>query len=130
MRRVMPLDVGHAFHTPLLAEAAEELHGLLATLDFRESAAPVVSNVDALGHTDPACWADQLTRHLVEPVRWRESQRALAASGATAFVEAGPGKVLAGLAKRTVPDVAVHDLTVPADLDLVAGALAPTGVPR
>ena len=89
-----------------------------------------MSNTDALGHTDPACWPDQLTRHLVEPVRWRESQRTLAASGATAFVEAGPGKVLAGLAKRTVPDITVHDLIVPADLSPVAGALAPTGVPR
>jgi len=130
VRRVMPLDVGHAFHTPLLAEAAGELQQLLATLAFREPAAPIVSNVDALGHTDPACWPDQLTRHLVEPVRWRESQRSLAASGATAFVEAGPGKILAGLAKRTVPDITVHDLTVPADLSPVAGALSPTGVPR
>jgi [acyl-carrier-protein] S-malonyltransferase len=130
VRRVMPLDVGHAFHTPLLAEAAEELHHLLATIDFGEPSAPIVSNTDALGHTDPACWPDQLTRHLVEPVRWRESQRNLAASGAAAFVEAGPGKVLAGLAKRTVPDIAVHDLTVPADLAAVAGTLNPTGVRR
>jgi [acyl-carrier-protein] S-malonyltransferase len=89
-----------------------------------------VANTDALGHTDPDCWPDQLTRHLVEPVRWRESQRTLAASGATAFVEVGPGKVLAGLAKRTVPDVTVHPLATPVDLAPVAGALAPTGATR
>jgi [acyl-carrier-protein] S-malonyltransferase len=130
VRRVMPLDVGHAFHTPLLADAAAGLAPLLGTLTFREPAAPIVANTDALGHTDPDCWPDQLTRHLVEPVRWRESQRTLAASGATAFVEVGPGKVLAGLAKRTVPDVTVHPLATPADLAPVAGALAPTGATR
>jgi [acyl-carrier-protein] S-malonyltransferase len=130
VRRVMTLDVGHAFHTPLLADAAAGLGPLLDTLGFAEPTAPIVANTDALGHTDPACWPDQLTRHLVEPVRWRESQRTLTASGATTFVEVGPGKVLAGLAKRTVPDVVVHNLAVPADLAPAVGGLAPTGAPR
>jgi [acyl-carrier-protein] S-malonyltransferase len=130
VRRVMTLDVGHAFHTPLLADAAAGLGPLLDTLGFAEPTAPIVANTDALGHTDPACWPDQLTRHLVEPVRWRDSQRTLAASGATTFVEIGPGKVLAGLAKRTVPDVVVHNLAVPADLAPAVGGLAPTGAPR
>jgi len=130
VRRVMPLDVGHAFHTPLLADAAEGLRPLLDATTFREPSAPVVSNTDALGHTDPTCWPDQLARHLVEPVRWRESQRILEASGAATFVEAGPGKVLAGLAKRAVPGVTVLDLTTPADLAPVAGALVPTGATR
>jgi [acyl-carrier-protein] S-malonyltransferase len=130
VRRVVPLDVGHAFHTPLLADAADGLRPLLEELAFREAEAPIVANTDALGHTDPDCWPDQLTRHLVEPVRWRESQRALAAAGATAFVEVGPGRVLAGLAKRTVPDVAVHSLSTPDDLAPVAASLTPTGAHR
>lgn len=116
VRRVMPLDVGHAFHTPLLADAADGLRPLLERTAFREPPAPVVANTDALGHTDPACWPGQLTRHLVEPVRWRESQRTLAASGADTFVEVGPGRVLAGLAKRTVPDVTLRNVTAPDDL--------------
>jgi [acyl-carrier-protein] S-malonyltransferase len=116
VRRVMALDVGHAFHTPLLADAAAGLRPVLEGIVFREGTAPIVANTDALGHTDPYCWPDQLTRHLVEPVRWRESQRTLAASGATTFIEVGPGRVLAGLAKRTVPDVAVLNVTTPDDL--------------
>jgi [acyl-carrier-protein] S-malonyltransferase len=116
VRRVMALDVGHAFHTPLLADAAAGLRPVLEGIAFREGTAPIVANTDALGHTDPHCWVDQLTRHLVEPVRWRESQRTLAASGATTFIEVGPGRVLAGLAKRTVPDVAVLNVTTPDDL--------------
>jgi [acyl-carrier-protein] S-malonyltransferase len=128
VRRVMPLDVGHAFHTPLLADAAAGLRPLLDELAFREPAAPIVANTDALGHTDPGCWPDQLSRHLVEPVRWRESQRTLAASGATSFIEVGPGRVLAGLAKRTVPDVTVHDLSTPDDLSsLLESTLTTTG---
>jgi [acyl-carrier-protein] S-malonyltransferase len=116
VRRVLALDVGHAFHTPLLADAAGGLRPFLDGLAFRETAAPVVANTDALGHTDPHCWPDQLTRHLVETVRWRESQRTLAAYGATTFIEVGPGRVLAGLAKRTVPDVTVLNVTTPDDL--------------
>jgi [acyl-carrier-protein] S-malonyltransferase len=116
VRRVMALDVGHAFHTPLLADAAAGLRPVLEGIAFREGTAPIVANTDALGHTDPDCWPDQLTRHLVEPVRWRESQRTLAASGATTFIEVGPGRVLAGLAKRTVPDVTVLNVTTPDDL--------------
>jgi [acyl-carrier-protein] S-malonyltransferase len=63
-------------------------------------------------------------------VRWRESQRTLVELGAGTFVEIGPGRVLAGLAKRAVPDVTVHNLATPADLEPLARALAPTGASR
>ncbi len=130
VRRVLALDVGHAFHTPLLADAAAGLRPLLDDLEFREATAPVVANTDALGHTDPYCWPDQLTRHLIEPVRWRESQRTLAASGATTFIEVGPGRVLAGLAKRTVPDVTVLNVTTPDDLSQLLAANTLAGATR
>ncbi|HLT70503.1 MAG TPA: ACP S-malonyltransferase [Acidimicrobiales bacterium] len=130
VRRVMPLDVGHAFHTPLLADAAADLRPLLDRITFREPAAPIVANTDAAAHTDPAGWPERLERHLTEPVRWRESQRTLAELGATTFVEVGPGKVLAGLAKRTVPDVTVVNVATPDDVETLAAALAPTGATR
>jgi [acyl-carrier-protein] S-malonyltransferase len=115
VRRVIPLAVGHAFHTPLLADAAEALRPLLDTLTFHEGAAPVVANTDALAHGDPACWPEQLTRHLVEPVRWRECQRTLGAMGVDTLVEVGPGRVLAGLARRTLPEVRVLNVATPAE---------------
>jgi [acyl-carrier-protein] S-malonyltransferase len=130
VRRVMALDVGHAFHTPLLSDAAAGLRPVLEGIAFREGTAPIVANTDALGHTDPNCWTDQLTRHLVEPVRWRESQRTLAASGATTFIEVGPGRVLAGLAKRTVPDVTVLNVTTPDDLSNLLAANTLAGATR
>ncbi|HKY66741.1 MAG TPA: ACP S-malonyltransferase [Acidimicrobiales bacterium] len=124
IRKVMPLAVGHAFHTPLLADAAAELAPTLAATTFRASTAPIVTNTDAATVDDPTDWPDLLTRHLVEPVRWRETQLALAGCGAATFVEVGPGRVLAGLAKRTVPDVTVLNVATPADLPAVAAALA------
>lgn len=121
VRRVLPVDVGHAFHTPLLSDVAAELAPTLSTLPFRQPEAAVVANTDATPYTDPAVWPDQLARHLVEPVRWRESQYALTELGVDTFVEIGPGRVLAGLARRTVPDVAVRNVT---SRDDVAGDLA------
>lgn len=124
VRKVMPLAVGHAFHTPLLADAAAELAPVLATTAFRRPVAPIVTNTDAAVADDPSAWPDLLVRHLVEPVRWRESQLALAASGATTFLEVGPGRVLAGLAKRTVPDVEVVNVATPDDVGVAASSLA------
>lgn len=124
VRRVIPLAVGHAFHTPLLADAAEALRPLLDTLTFAEGTAPVVANTDALAHSDPACWPEQLTRHLVEPVRWRECQRTLGAMGVDTLVEVGPGHVLAGLARRTLPEVRVLNVATPDEAADAAAQLA------
>jgi len=86
-----------------------------------------VTNTDATAAGDPADWPGLLSRHLVEPVRWRETQLALADLGATTFVEVGPGRVLAGLAKRTVPDVTVHNVATPDDVAALAATLSPAG---
>jgi [acyl-carrier-protein] S-malonyltransferase len=128
VRKIIPLAVGHAFHTPLLTDAAEGLRPLLDSLPFTEPSAPIVTNTDALAHTDPECWPDQLTRHLVQPVRWRDCQRTLAALGADTLVEIGPGRVLAGLARRTVPELRVLNVASPDDATRVARELTPEPV--
>jgi [acyl-carrier-protein] S-malonyltransferase len=125
-RKVMPLAVGHAFHTPLLADAVDQLGPLLDTLDFRTPEAPIVTNTDAAPVTDPTSWPTLLRRHLVEPVRWTGCQEALAALGADTFVEIGPGRVLTGLAKRTVPGVRLLNVATPDELDDVVRQLDPT----
>lgn len=116
VRRAIPLAVGHAFHTPLLADAAQQFRPALAATAFVDTVVPVVANTDARPHTAGADWPDQLARHLTEPVRWVDSQLALVGLGATTLVEVGPGAALAGMAKRTVPDVAVLNVATPADL--------------
>lgn len=105
VRKIVALDVDGAFHTPLMTEAREAFLPDLAGCSFREIEVPVVSNGDARPHTDADGWPARLADHLVQPVRWRQSQETLVSLGAEGLVEVGPGNTLCGMAKRTVPDV-------------------------
>ena len=102
VRKIMPLPVDGAFHTPLMAPAAEALATHLETVAFGPGSAPVVSNGDALPHDGGDGWRSRLADHVVRPVRWRQSVEALARLGATEFVEVGPGRTLTGMVKRIV----------------------------
>jgi len=113
VKRVVPLKVAAAFHTPLMEEARAALAPTLASTRFGPPRAPVVSNVDARPHDDADGWRDGLGRHLVSTVRWRQSMHTLAQLGADTFLEVGPGAVLSGLARRTVPQVATRTVAVP-----------------
>jgi [acyl-carrier-protein] S-malonyltransferase len=116
VRRVMPLNVGGAFHTPLMAAARHALEPVLAATPLSAPAWPVVSNVDARPYDDGDGWRARLGDHLVRPVRWREGMEALVVLGAESFLEVGPGAVLAGLARRTVPGRDVVGVAVPEDV--------------
>jgi [acyl-carrier-protein] S-malonyltransferase len=104
-RRVVPLKVSGAFHSPLMAPAAAPLADALAGSGFTDPRYPVVANATA----EPVRLASDAIRLLVEqltaPVRWTECVRAAAALAPGAvFLEVGPGNVLAGLLKRIVPE--------------------------
>jgi [acyl-carrier-protein] S-malonyltransferase len=121
-KRVVPLQVGGAFHTPLMQPAQASLDAALAGVDFRPSSVPVVANVDATAHSDG--FVPLLSAQLCSRVRWRESLLALADMGATVFVELGPGAELSGMVKRTVPGATRVNVATPEDLEGLAGALA------
>jgi [acyl-carrier-protein] S-malonyltransferase len=119
VRRVLPLNVQAAFHTPLMHAAADAFAAVLATTDFRAPSAPVVSNTDARPYAGADGWPPRLADHLISPVRWRSTMETLVAMGSTQFVEVGPGKVLTGLAKRTVGStVNLRSFSVPTDAPL------------
>ncbi len=123
-KKVMALPVGGAFHTPFMAPAAERLGAALTSTAWGPGTVPVVANVDAALHRPgDADWSELLARQLTSPVRWREGLEVLAAGGATALVEIGPGGVLTGLAKRTVPDVARVAVGGPDDLPAALAAV-------
>ena len=122
VRRAMSLPVGGAFHTPLMNDAAAGLEAALRDLPLRAPSAPVVSNDDAQAYADAEGWRDRLACHVVRPVRWRESMEALAGLGATVFLEIGHGAMIAGVARRTVADVAVYGIAVPEAVDTLGGA--------
>lgn len=98
--RVTRLAVAGAFHTELMKPADERLAEALAGVALTAPRVPVWSNVDACPHTDPDEIRSLLVRQVVEPVRMEALLRGLLADGVTAFYEAGPGRVMAGLLKR------------------------------
>jgi [acyl-carrier-protein] S-malonyltransferase len=117
IRRVMPLKVGGAFHTPLMQEAATALRPVLDAITFGSPSAPVVSNADARPYGEATGWPERLERHLVSPVRWRGCMTTLVDElGATTLVEVGFGSMLAGLAKRGAPGVPVIGVATPDDI--------------
>ena len=101
-RRVIPLPVSGAFHSPLMAFARDGLAATLETLDLSAPRVPVVLNVTAEPTRDPEAIRQRLLEQLTAPVRWAQSLEAMHASGAERFVEVGAGKVLSGLVKRTL----------------------------
>jgi [acyl-carrier-protein] S-malonyltransferase len=116
VRRVTPLNVGGAFHTPLMNDATIGLTGEVIDLAFGFPAAPVVSNDDAVAYSDADGWRSRLPRHVSVPVRWRPTMDTLVGLGADTFLEVGHGSMLAALAKRGAPSVTVRNVAVPEDI--------------
>ncbi|MCA1842701.1 MAG: ACP S-malonyltransferase [Actinobacteria bacterium] len=112
-RRVLPLEVDGAFHTPLMAGARDGFAAELAGARFADTDIPVVSNADARPYRDGEGWRARLADHLVSPVRWRDSLETLAGLGAGEIVEVGPGEALSAMARRTLPDAAVRSISLP-----------------
>lgn len=101
-RRVVPLPVGGAFHSPLMAYAVDEFAEALDAVSLREPAVPVYLNVTAEPTTDAGLIRKKLLEQLTAPVRWAQTLEAMRADGFGRFVEVGSGNVLSGLVKRTL----------------------------
>ena len=116
VKRVTPLNVGGAFHTPLMRDAADALPSVLESVKLSAPTAPVVSNHDAKAYDDGEGWRDRLPEHVTVPVRWRESMETMVGLGVTSFLEVGHGSMLAGLGKRTTPGAPVRGIATPDDV--------------
>jgi [acyl-carrier-protein] S-malonyltransferase len=116
-KRVIPLRVAGAFHSPLMQPAVEALREALAGTTIRQPHIPVVSNVTAGAVTDPAHIADLLGRQVAESVLWEDSMRLMGAAGVKRFVEVGPGRVLTGLAKKIVDGAALANVESAAQVE-------------
>ncbi len=104
---VKELVVSGAFHSPLMESAKEKLGNAINNVRIRDAGVPVYANVSAAPVTDAEEIGAALVRQLTNPVRWRESVQNMSEAGIVKFVEIGPGKVLQGLVKRTVPSAGV-----------------------
>lgn len=122
--RCMPLNVSGAFHSPFMESAGAGLAAHLEGVELHEARVPVWSNVTAEPYPDEAQAArDLLARQVSSPVLWTRTLEALAAQGIDTFVEVGPGAVLAGLVKRTLPGAAAHSVETPEALEEVLAKL-------
>jgi [acyl-carrier-protein] S-malonyltransferase len=112
--RVVRLKVAGAFHSPLMRPALDRVRAAIARLEFRAPRFPVIPNASGRPTSHPSALRDLLSRHLVSPVKWERSMRAAGEElGVELFVEAGPGDVLAKLAKRCVPGARATSVGTP-----------------
>jgi [acyl-carrier-protein] S-malonyltransferase len=134
-RRGRQLPVGGAFHTPFMSPARARLRKALREATFHPPEVPVIANVDAQTHDDADEWRSLLSAQLASPVRWRQTVLQLAGvagdvndglwpDGQPLFAELGPGGVLSGLVRRTVPGVDAVAVARPEDLDRLVEAVA------
>lgn len=109
-KRALPLKVGGAFHSPLMQPAKEELQKAIESTVFNAPRCPIYQNVDGKAHEKPTEIQQNLIAQLTSSVRWTSSVQAMIASGATEFIECGPGKTLQGMIARIDKTVSAHGL--------------------
>ncbi|WP_226703020.1 ACP S-malonyltransferase [Microbulbifer elongatus] len=115
-KRALPLPVSAPFHTELMRPAAEKLAPQIEATEFRAPEIPVIHNVHAKPESDPAAIKALMVEQIYSPVRWTSCVQAMAEAGTEQLVECGPGKVLAGLAKRIDRSLTAHNIETPAQL--------------
>ena len=116
-KKVMPLPVSGAFHTPLMNPARDRLRVALAAAKPRDADVPIVSNVDALPHQRGDEWISLLSAQLCSPVRWKHVLLELQKQSIAGYVELGPGGVLSGMVKRTLEGARSISVATPDELD-------------
>jgi [acyl-carrier-protein] S-malonyltransferase len=115
-KRAVPLKVSGAFHSPMMAPAAQQFQEVLESVAFNDATVPVLSNVDPTPATEGTKLKTRLLEQMTGSVRWREIMLQLPQEGVSQVVEVGPGKVLTGLIKRTCPDIALKNVGGLADI--------------
>jgi [acyl-carrier-protein] S-malonyltransferase len=123
-KKVLPVAVSGAFHTPFMAPARDRLRKAIAEVELRAGDGPVYANVDARAHSGSDEWGALLGAQLCSPVRWRQTLHSMADSGCATYLELGPGSILSGMAKRTIDGARVIPVNEPADLDRLLEQLA------
>ncbi len=125
-KMAVPLAVSAPFHTSLMRPAADKLAAHLQEVEIALPGIPVIQNVDAQISTDAASVRARLIEQIYAPVQWVDCVRRAMAEGATTLVECGPGKVLAGLAKRIDRGLKVHTTEKPENMAALLDFLVKT----
>lgn len=111
-KRAIKLQVGGAFHSPLMEPARAELENAIMEADFQRPVCPVYQNVTASPSTDPAVIRQNLIAQLTSPVKWTQIINNMISDGATSFTEVGPGNVLQGLIRKICNDTVTESAAI------------------
>jgi len=120
-RKAISLEVGGAFHSKLMAAAAQNLAGALEEVEIRSPKVPVISNVNAKEEGSSAEIKDNLIHQLLSRTYWEDSINFISSSGIRKFIEIGPGKVLKGLLRRIDPQLKVYNIGTAQELENFVG---------
>jgi [acyl-carrier-protein] S-malonyltransferase len=122
--KVIPLPVGGAFHSPLMARAAEEFGQTLSQYHFADAHYPVVQNVVAIAQTNSTIIKNTLDKQMTNSVLWYTTIKFMLEQGVTHFIEIGPGKVLSGMIKRISKTAQLYNVEDSASLNTTIAALS------
>ena len=123
VRRVVPLAVSGAFHSKFMENAGHEFESFVSELELNDAQIPVVTNVDASATVESSAFRVKMPKQIYSSVHWTQTIQKMAADGVEIFVEIGPGKVLAGLNKKIVPDAKVFNIYDKESLDTTIASL-------
>ena len=111
IKKVIPLPVSGAFHSELMKDAAKDFENILNTITINNSKIPVYTNVDAQPEKMAENFREKMVKQIYSSVFWTQTIENLVKDGVTTFVEIGPGRILSGLIKKTVPEVRVFNIS-------------------
>jgi [acyl-carrier-protein] S-malonyltransferase len=118
-KRVIPLAVSGAFHSPVMQPAAEGLALAVAGTTINDASIPVIGNIEALPLTDAQAIREELTQQIASSVQWTRTIELLVSVGVTTFLEIGPGQALTGMVKRIAKGATLLNVSSAADIEKV-----------
>jgi [acyl-carrier-protein] S-malonyltransferase len=122
-KRVIPLGVSGAFHSPVMQPAAAGLAPAIAAANISDAVIPVIGNIDALPLTDAGAIREELTRQIASSVQWTRTIELLVSLGVTTFLEIGPGQALTGMVKRIAKGTRTLNVSNAEDIQKVVGII-------
>jgi len=126
--RAIALSVSGAFHSPIMAPAANKLAGFITNIDIQDATIPIISNITATPLTQSRALRDELAQQLAMPVQWVRTIEYLTSIGVTTFFEIGPGRALAGMIKRIARKAQVINIGSVAELEKAVAFVQEAGL--
>jgi len=127
-KRVIPLAVSGAFHSPVMEPAAIGLAQAIQTTSIQDATIPVISNIHATPLTEAQAIRDELAQQIASPVQWIRTIECMASAGVTVFIEIGPGQALTAMVKRIIKGSTTVSISSTADIEKATMTLREMGL--